>query len=357
MPDVLLFGATGYTGRLTAAALRQKNISFAIAGRNREKLEKLARETGDPDIRIASAGDTDGLVKALDDVRVLVTCVGPFVDVGSTAVEAALKAGVHYIDSTGEGTFIRQLIDRDREARDAGIAMAPAMGFDEVPGDVAGDLAAEGFEHPDLHITYALPRTASLGTIRSALGILVSEGPFISEGRTITIRAGERKRWAPMPAPLGPRPSASFPLALGHLLPLHVKAHTMELYVTTGTVEGNAMRWGVPALRKLLESPARDLVDKALSRAPEGPTDTQRERGRWTILVEAREGNRWRNVTLQGNDVYGLTAETLATAAGHMAEENYDVKGVVAPVQAVERKLLVDVLEKHGVSFETYAPV
>lgn len=357
MPDVLLFGATGYTGRLTAGALHRRNVSFAIAGRNRAKLEALAERTGDPEIRIATAGDTDGLVQALRDVRVLLTCVGPFVDVGGTAVEAALRARVHYVDSTGEGKFIGQLIARDSEAREAGIAMAPAMGFDEVPGDVAASLAAEGFEHPDLHVTYALPRTASLGTIRSALGILVSDGPWIVDDKTTAIRAGKRRRWAPMPAPLGPRPAASFPLALGHLLPLHVQPRNMELYVTTGTVEGTAMRWGIPALRKLLESPARDVIDRMVQRAPEGPTESQRERGRWTILAEARDGREWRNVTLQGNDVYGLTAETLATAAAHMSTEDYGVKGVVAPIQAVDREVLVGVLKKHGVSFETYAPV
>src|SRR5918992_1523075 len=164
MPDVLLFGATGYTGRLTAGALARRGASFVVAGRNREKLEQLATSTGAADARVAEAGDVDALVHALRDVRVLITCVGPFMKMGDTAVEAALRAGVHYVDSTGEGPFIRRLIDeRHDDAVRAGIAMAPAMGFDEVPGDVVSSLAVHGMDRPELALTYAVPRGPSAG--------------------------------------------------------------------------------------------------------------------------------------------------------------------------------------------------
>jgi short subunit dehydrogenase-like uncharacterized protein len=357
MPEVLLFGATGYTGRLTAHALKTRGVSFAIAGRNRSKLEALAAEVGDPPIRIAEAGDTSGLVKALDGCKVLITCVGPFVEMGDTAVEAALEAGVHYIDSTGEGTFIAKLIERDADAHSAGIAMAPAMGFDEVPGDVAATLACEGMANAELHVTYAVPRTASLGTIRSTLGIVTSEGPWIEDGRARMIRAGEETRWAPLPPPLGPKRAVSFPLALGHLAPRHLDLRDLRLYVTAGAVEGNAMKFGVPFLRWTLDSPARPWIDKVVDRAPEGPTESERDRSWWTILAEARSGSEWRNVTLQGTDYYGLTAETLTAAAIQMSAAGYDVSGVVAPVQAVGRDVLLDEISKHGVSIETYAPV
>jgi short subunit dehydrogenase-like uncharacterized protein len=117
------------------------------------------------------------------------------------------------------------------------------------------------------------------------------------------------------------------------------------------------MRFGLPVLRKILQSPLKDLAEKAIVRGPEGPNEAQREASRWTILAEARSGTEWRNVTLQGTDFYGLTAELLATAAGRMTTDGYDVTGVVAPVQAVGREVLLDELTKAGVSVETYAPV
>src|SRR5688500_1772647 len=145
MPDVLLFGATGYTGSLTAEALGRRGASFAVAGRSADKLEALAARTGATDARVAEVGDTDALTAALSDVKVMITCVGPFGQLGNTAAEAAIRAGVHYVDSTGEMSFIDRLVATyDERARAAGIVMAPAMGFDEVPADVAVTLATEG---------------------------------------------------------------------------------------------------------------------------------------------------------------------------------------------------------------------
>jgi hypothetical protein len=140
----------------------------------------------------------------------------------------------------------------------------------------------------------------------------------------------------------------------GIIVDLELK--NLQLYVTTGTVEGVAMRFAIPAMKMALSSPIRPWIDKAVARAPEGLTDAQRAR-KWTILAEAKQGKSWRNVTLQGSDFYGLTAELLASGADRMASDGYDVSGVVAPVQAVGRDLLVDELTKAGVSFETYAPV
>src|SRR5688572_21014188 len=166
MPDILLFGATGYTGQLTAHALARRGADFAIAGRSRDKLEMLASVTGNPDVRIAGVGDVDALSRALQDVKVLITCVGPFEELGDTAVEAALRTGTHYVDSTGEGSFVARLArERSEHARTKGIAMAPCLGFDEVPADVAATLATEGMDRPDLTLTYSVPKTASAGTV------------------------------------------------------------------------------------------------------------------------------------------------------------------------------------------------
>src|SRR5688500_5496661 len=145
MPDVLLFGATGYTGSLTAAALGRRGADFVVSGRSREKLEALAARTGATDARVAAVGDVDALVGALSDVKVMITCVGPFEQLGDTAAEAAIRAGVHYLDSTGESSFVDRLVRSfGPRAESAGIVMAPCMGFDEVPADVALSLAVAG---------------------------------------------------------------------------------------------------------------------------------------------------------------------------------------------------------------------
>lgn len=358
MADILLFGATGYTGRLTARALFDRGASFAIAGRNRGKLEALAAGVGDPEIHIADSADETALVRALSGCKVLVTCVGPFMIHGKTAVHAALEAKVHYIDSTGEGPFIAQLIEHHHDdAVSAGISLAPALGFDEVPGDLACTLASEGLDDPQLHVTYAMPKTASAGTLRSILGIVASRGPWIEEGKVRMVRAGEEQRWSPMPHPLGPRRAASFPLALCHLAPRHLGPSTFRTYVTTGRAESAALKMGVPLLARLLDTPARTMFERAADRLPEGPTDEARATGAWTILVEARSGRRWRNIVLTGTDAYGLTAQTLAAGAVRMASDGYTGTGVLSPTEALGVQGAKEELSALGVTFDTYAPV
>ena len=354
MADILLFGASGYTGQLTAHALARRGADFALAGRNKAKLEALAAETGNPEIRIAEVGDVDALTKALGGVRSLITCVGPFIHLGDTAVQAALRARCNYIDSTGEGPFIKNLIANQSErAREAGIAMAPALGFDEVPADVAATLAVEGLEKPDLVLTYALPSTPSPGTAKSVIGIATAKGPWLVDGHTTEVAAGEHSRWAPMPAPLGPRRSVSYPLAEGHLAPLHLDLNSLRLYGTVGRGQSIGLKT-LPLLGPIVNlGPVRNTLEALIERTVKAPEGEARNEV-WTILAEARSGTSRRNVVLTGRDPYGLTAETLSAAAMRMAEDDFDQTGVLSPVQAVGIERLQKELIGLGVSIETY---
>lgn len=360
MPEVLLFGATGYTGRLTAHALAERGADFAIAGRNEAKLKALSETIGDPEVRIAAVGDTIALANALHDVKVLLTCVGPFVELGWTAVEAALQAKVHYLDSTGEGVFVEALIERfDALARRAGLALAPAMAFDEIPADVAATRAVEWLEAPKVVLTYALPSRASLGTVRSSLGIVASRGPWIEDGRKAMVGAGEHHRWAPMPAPLGPKPSISFPFAEGHLAPLHLPLRSFKLFTTTSSPQRIALRVGAPALRAVTAAPGGSRAIEGLVgllQRREGPDERQRAQSKWTILAEASSEQGWKNVALTGTDPYGLSASLLARSALEMAKPGYTPAGVVAPVQAVGVDWLEKQLTDLGVHIVAYGP-
>jgi short subunit dehydrogenase-like uncharacterized protein len=234
--------------------------------------------------------------------------------------------------------------------------MAPAMGFDEVPGDVATALAAEGLELPEISLTYAFPSQASAGTLRSVLGIVPSKAAWTVDGKTERVATAQESRWAPMPPPLGPQPCVSFPLAICHLAPLHVKARSFRTYSTTGTWQRIAMRATMPAVTALLSSQTvRSVARKVIDRLPEGPGDAARERGRWTILAEATTAEgAWRNVVLTGTDVYGLTGRTLATAATTMAGDGYEGRGVLAPVQAAGVDTLRRELADLGVRITQY---
>ena len=140
---IVVFGATGYTGRLTVEALVERGQSPLLAGRSATKLADLAAELGGRlDMAVADVSRPNTIRELLEPGDVLVSTVGPFSKWGDPAAEAAIEAGAHYIDSTGEPPFIRRVFDVHgprAAARDVG--MLTAFGYDWVPGNLAGALA------------------------------------------------------------------------------------------------------------------------------------------------------------------------------------------------------------------------
>ncbi|MBA3349817.1 MAG: hypothetical protein H0T12_04605 [Actinobacteria bacterium] len=344
-------------------------MSFGLAGRDLAALTSLADATGAQGVRRADAAQPNSIVQALRGVKVLISCAGPFVDIGAAAAHAALQAGVHYLDSSGEPAWVDRLLDSDAAARTRGIAMAPAMGWDEVPGDVAATLAvsppalpgrsrstrAGSPEGPaDLTITYSLPSHASTGTLRSAVRIMGAPGVWMRAGQPLPVHAGQFHRWAPMPSPIGVRASLSWPFAEAHLAPLHLPLARLRTFVTAGRLAKTGMRVLRPALPSLAGPRRADAVAALLRRSigpPEGP-----QRGRWTILAEGGSPRGRRNVVMMGLDPYGLTAHLLAAGAQIMAGPGYGVTGVVAPVQAVGLEVLQHELARMGVRTQILGP-
>src|SRR4051812_12908798 len=139
---IVVFGATGYPGELTARALVDRGARPVLAARSADRLNRLAAELGGLETRvaeIATVATVDALVERGD---VLISTVGPFAQMGEPAVSAAVRAGAHYLDSTGEGSFIREVFERHGPAAQAaGCGLVTAFGYDWVPGNLAGALA------------------------------------------------------------------------------------------------------------------------------------------------------------------------------------------------------------------------
>ncbi|CAN5666700.1 saccharopine dehydrogenase NADP-binding domain-containing protein [soil metagenome] len=356
--DVLLFGATGHTGRLVAHALARRGARFAVAGRDRAGLEAIAGATGAADVHLAAVGDVPALAAAGRTARVLLSCVGPFAELGDTAVAAALEAGAHYVDSTGEAVFVARLVsERDRAARAAGVTLAPALAFDEVPADVAATLATQGMRQATVSLTYALPSQASAGTVLSALDILTAPGWWLRDGRWVPVHTGAGERWAPMPPPLGPCRSISASMAEARLAPLHLDVASVATYLTVGSARRAALKLGMPVLRRAMALPAaRRAAQSALLRTVERPASGRAAKARWTVLAEARADGLRRNVVITGLDVYGLSAELLASGALAIARRDDPAVGVVAPTEAVGLTLLRDELMARGATIEVFEP-
>jgi short subunit dehydrogenase-like uncharacterized protein len=195
---IVLFGATGYTGELTARALVDRGARPVLAGRTREKLESLAGELGSElETEVADVADPAGVRALVGPGDVLVTTVGPFARFGAPAVEAAIEAGATYIDSTGEPPFIRRVFEQwGARAESAGAVLLTAMGYDWVPGNLAGALALSEAGDAATRVETAYfttgPFGPSGGTRASTAGAIIEPGYAYRDGRIVTERAGKR---------------------------------------------------------------------------------------------------------------------------------------------------------------------
>ncbi|KAJ3113426.1 hypothetical protein HDU96_003399 [Phlyctochytrium bullatum] len=186
-------GASGFTGRLVVEYLLTNGpagLKFAIAGRSRSKLEDILKKLAEKEatateipILIADASDVASLEAVVSQTRVVLTTVGPFMKHGVPLVEACVRLGTDYVDSTGESPFIRKIIDLYHEkAAENGVSIVPSAGFDSLPSDIGVLLLANHFAKKGLQtseIRYSATDFAggvSGGTIHSAMGLM--ELPF-----------------------------------------------------------------------------------------------------------------------------------------------------------------------------------
>ncbi|EPY30104.1 saccharopine dehydrogenase, partial [Strigomonas culicis] len=137
--DIILIGATGYTGRITAKFLsKQSATTWAMAGRSAAKLQELNKElkTNVSTFEI-DVNKPETLDAVCQRARCIISCAGPFTRCGMPVVDACVRNGVHYIDSTGEFNFVRAVIEKhNEEAKRKNIVLVSCCGFDSVPADL-----------------------------------------------------------------------------------------------------------------------------------------------------------------------------------------------------------------------------
>src|SRR5439155_19871963 len=128
---IVLVGATGFTGRLVARAIRRRKLPLAIAGRDAGKLGALAEELGAVEVRVCDIAQPASIERALAGARVCVSCAGPFLKLGEPVVAACAARGVHYLDTTGEEPFVRLVFEKYGDAK---AGLVPAFAFEVAIG-------------------------------------------------------------------------------------------------------------------------------------------------------------------------------------------------------------------------------
>ncbi|MER7397411.1 saccharopine dehydrogenase NADP-binding domain-containing protein [Streptomyces sp. NPDC000151] len=362
--DVVLFGATGFAGRLTAAYLAAhapESCRWALAGRNRAKLERLrdelaARHPACADLPLlhADSADPDSLRSVATATRVLATTVGPYLTYGEPLVAACAAAGTDYVDLTGEAEFVdRMYLRHDATARASGARLVHACGFDSVPHDLGAQytvgllpegvpLRLAGFVRSNATFsggTLASALTAvsrPLGMVRAARERQRAEPRPV--GRTVRAVLGAPTReqgvWGvPLPT-LDPQVIARSAAALERYGPdFHYRhyAGVKSLPVAVGGVLGAGAACGLAQL-----PPARRWLSARLAPG-EGP-DEARRASSWFAVRFVGEGGGRRVVTevAGGDPGYDETAKMLAESALSLAyDELPDTAGQVTTAVAM----------------------
>jgi short subunit dehydrogenase-like uncharacterized protein len=278
---------------------------------------------------------------------VLITTVGPFLQLGRAAVDAAVDAGVVYLDSTGEPPFVRRVFEDDgRRAAATGAALIPAFGLDYVPGNLAAALALEkaGDRAHRVDVGYSLSGTSgqafSRGTLVSLVGVLLEPGFAYTGGRLQDEGAG-RRIWTfevHGRSRRGLSVGGSEHLTLPGLAPtLHdVGVHLDWLGPLTTPAHLIAPLTAVAARLPAARRAAQRLAGVVGRRVGEAPSEATVARARTHTVAEVRDrdGELVSRVQLDGPEAYGLTAELLAWGATRAAGSGVRGTGALGPVQA-----------------------
>jgi short subunit dehydrogenase-like uncharacterized protein len=288
-----IYGAYGYTGRLIAEEAVARGERPVLAGRDPQRLEPIAAAL-DLDARAFGLEDDALLAREVGRFDLVLHAAGPFARTSAPMVRACLATGTHYLDITGEIPVLEAVYARDAEARSAGIALLPAVGFDVVPSDCLAAHVAEGVGEPaELEIAIAPSGRASPGTTRTVLASLAGRralGLVRRQGRLVERPAGEtrrvrfsdgREREALVGVPWGDLASAWRTTGAGHITILMASRPMARIAAVS------------PVLGRLLGfSPALRLAERAVARWVEGPDESARRSGRSLLWARAedREG-------------------------------------------------------------------
>ena len=393
--DVVVYGATGFVGRLIAAYLAEHapaELRIGLAGRSEEKLARVRDDLGPRAAQwplvVADSSDPESLASMARRARVVATTVGPYRGSGLPLVDACIAAGTDYADLTGEVLFVRETIERHDRAAEAGARIVHSCGFDSIPSDLGVLLlheAAGELGETTLVVT-GMRGGFSGGTLASLKG-QVDDMRASGAARKV---AGDPYALSPDRAadPKGDDERDTQAIARDAALGQWVAPFVMASYNTRIVRRSNALQdWaygrgfryrevmgvgdgplapvkaagvagGLLALAGgLALPPTRMVLDRVLPDPGEGPSESAREKGffRMEIHTTTPAGERRRaRVAAQGDPGYKATAVMMGESALCLALDRDRLPaagGVLTPATAMGT-VLIDRLRAAGMTFE-----
>ncbi|MFJ8078181.1 saccharopine dehydrogenase family protein [Streptomyces sp. NPDC096176] len=330
---IAVFGAYGHTGRFVVAELRERGFVPVLSGRDAGKLQELAASCPGLEARPASVDDPASLDRALAGAATVINCAGPFAATAAPVIEAALRAGIPYVDVAAEieanaDTFA----DFTERARAAGAVVVPAMAFFGALGDLLTTAAMGDWTSADeAHVAYGLSSWQPTGGTRSAGAVSRQR----RGGARVVYRNGRLDyrqddaatlEW-PFPDPLGPKEVVGeFTMADVVTIPSHLPIPEVRTYMT------------VEAAREVS--------------APDTPTPTavdEQGRSAQTFLVDVvvRSGGTERRAVASGRDIYAVTAPLVVEAVDRILTGRTRTVGVASAGEIFDAPDFLRALSSH----------
>ena len=386
---IVIFGATGFTGELCARFMseRYSDVSIAIAGRSKEKLEKIKNKhnLGFP-IIVADAFDVDALNKMCGDTEVVLSTAGPYHKYGSDLLGACIKNNCHYVDITGESFWIKDMIEKHHlDAAKKGLRIVNACGFDSAPSDLGVFYAVNQVvgDVKSVQCFQAWKGEASGGTMEtmfSSMDAKLAKGGLgkFSLNPKNTITENQKKNtndkikvqkiphlggWTgpfvmALPNTRVVRRSAALSRSVG-------KHYGDDFVYSEGAYyskksAAKKVTFMTLALGLIIVSPLRKLLRGFFRKPGEGPSQKAMDSGffKSRFLVETQEGFRAFSMSSSGDPGYKMTSRMACESALCLAVENpedlpggTELGGLLTPSIGLG-SVLVKRLKNIGVSFE-----
>ncbi len=321
--DWLIYGANGYTGRLTAAEAMRRGMRPVLAGRNRESVTALAEELG-LESAVFGLDDADALAGQMGRFKAVLHCAGPFSATSRPMIAACLAGGTHYLDITGEIPVFESAWRQSEAARKADVVLCPGVGFDVVPTDCLAARLVEALPAATrLQLAFEPGGGMSPGTAKTSLEGMARGGCVRRNGELVRVPLAWKTRRIPFAH--AERTGVTIPWGDVFTAWVSTGVPDVEVYVavpTASVARLRRMRW----LRPLLGiGPVQGLLQRRIERTTSGPSDDTRAGTQMQLWGEAVSADgRAASATMTTPNGYDVTVTASLGIVAHLLEHTVE---------------------------------